>query len=83
MVLCSLHESEPLTENVGVALRSLIDPSYYRKGCTNLFFLAGNRVLRYFRSSFERERKLTEILSGGIDDHVALVDKLSRYNGLF
>ena len=83
MVLWSLYESEPLAEHVSVTLWALIDPSSYRKGCTNLFFLAGNRVLRYFRSSFERERKLTEILSGGIDDHVALVDKLSRYNGLF
>ena len=62
---------------------TFLKTSYFcRKGNTNVFFLVGGRVLRHFDLAFNRERKITDILSGGIDEHVALVEKLSRFERL-
>lgn len=46
------------------------------RGGTRVFFLAGNRLLDKLSISYDVERKLTKLLSCGIDDHCEAVDKM-------
>lgn len=46
------------------------------RGGTRVFFLVGNRVLNKLSLAYDIERKLTKILSCGIDEHTDAVEKL-------
>lgn len=46
------------------------------RGGTRLFFLVGNRVLNKLSVGYDIERKLTKLLSCGIDEHSETVEKL-------
>lgn len=46
------------------------------RGGTRLFFLAGNRVLKYLGKALDNERTLTKMLSVGPDDHSTAVDRI-------
>jgi alanyl-tRNA synthetase len=46
-----------------------------KKGKTLLYFLVGDRVVRYLQRCYEREQKLTQVLNGGAEDHVDLAAK--------
>ncbi|EDV27732.1 uncharacterized protein TRIADDRAFT_20746 [Trichoplax adhaerens] len=48
------------------------------RGCTRIHFLAGNRVMNTLCSMINTERKLTQILSCGPEDHVDQVQKLQK-----
>jgi len=47
-----------------------------KKNKSNLFFLAGGRVLKYLAQSLIREQKMTKLLNNEPDQHAALVEKL-------
>lgn len=47
-----------------------------KKNKTNLFFLAGGRVLKYLSKTLAREQKLTQLLNNEPEQHVDLVEKL-------
>lgn len=49
-----------------------------KKNKTNLYFLAGGRVLRQLSACLHREHQLTALLKNGPAEHVQLVDKLQR-----
>lgn len=49
-----------------------------KKNKTNLFFLAGNRVLKYAEKSYNKDRSLVSLLKTGPDGHVEAVDKLQK-----
>jgi len=45
-----------------------------------LYYIAGNRVLRYTQRAFTNERTLTKLLSVGMEDHKEAVEKLQKSN---
>ncbi|PSN34908.1 Alanyl-tRNA editing protein Aarsd1-B [Blattella germanica] len=49
-----------------------------KKDKSNLYFLAGSRVLQYLGGCLQREQKLTALLKNSPAEHVALVDKLQK-----
>jgi len=49
-----------------------------KKDKTNLFFLVGNRVLSYMSESVQKDKRLTEYLKCGPDQHTELVDKIQK-----
>ncbi|KAM7426852.1 Alanyl-tRNA editing protein Aarsd1 [Porites harrisoni] len=48
------------------------------RGGTRLFFLAGDRVLKYLGKALDNERALTRMLSVGPDDHPSAVDRIQN-----
>ena len=46
----------------------------------NVFFLVGDRIRIYLKSSFIREQKMNVILSSGAGDHLSLVEKITKAN---
>ncbi|XP_057292475.1 alanyl-tRNA editing protein Aarsd1-like isoform X2 [Hydractinia symbiolongicarpus] len=48
------------------------------RGGTRVFFIAGNRVISKLDQSYEVERKLTKLLSCGIDEHADSVEKIKN-----
>lgn len=48
------------------------------RGGTRLFFLAGDRVLKYLGKALDNERALTRLLSVGPDDHAVAVDRIQN-----
>lgn len=48
------------------------------RGGTRLFFLAGDRVLKYLAKALDNERALTRMLSVGPDDHPTAVDRIQN-----
>jgi len=49
-----------------------------QKGKTLLYFLVGSRVLNYLTTALEREKKMTQILRNGPEDHLDLVEKMQK-----
>ncbi|XP_071479718.1 alanyl-tRNA editing protein Aarsd1-B-like [Diadema antillarum] len=49
-----------------------------KKGKTNLFFLAGGRVLAYLGKCYDNEKALTALLKCGPEDHAQQVDKIQK-----
>lgn len=49
-----------------------------KKNKTNLFFLAGGRVLKYLTECLQREQALTKLLKNEPASHVDLVEKLQQ-----
>eukprot|EP00057_Strongylocentrotus_purpuratus_P032230 XP_787006.2 PREDICTED: alanyl-tRNA editing protein Aarsd1-B [Strongylocentrotus purpuratus] len=49
-----------------------------KKGKTNLYFLAGNRVLSYLGKCYNNEKALNLSLKCGPDEHVQQVDKIQK-----
>lgn len=68
---CGTHVKN-LSELQAIKLLS-VDKGKKEKSLLN--FLVGNRVLKYLDNGFRREQALTQILKGGIDDHIGLVGK--------
>lgn len=46
------------------------------RGGTRLFFIAGDRVLKYLGKALDNERALTKMLSTGPDEHPKAVDRI-------
>lgn len=44
----------------------------------NLFFLVGDRISLYLKSSYLREQKMNELLSSGPGDHLMIVEKINK-----
>lgn len=49
-----------------------------KQGKTNLYFLVGNRVLKYLDKAVRREKALTSILKCGPDEHASMTEKLNK-----
>ncbi|CAH2301984.1 alanyl-tRNA editing Aarsd1 [Pelobates cultripes] len=49
-----------------------------KKNKTNLFFLAGERVLKFAARSFIVEKSLTSLLKNGPEEHIEAVEKLQK-----
>ncbi|XP_051894527.1 alanyl-tRNA editing protein Aarsd1 [Pristis pectinata] len=49
-----------------------------KKKKTNLFFLVGNRVLKYAEKSLTVEKALTALLKNGPEEHVEAVERLQK-----
>ncbi|KAJ9598278.1 hypothetical protein L9F63_011042 [Diploptera punctata] len=49
-----------------------------KKNKSNLFFIAGGRVVKHLSLCLQREQKLTSLLKNAPADHVDLVDKLQK-----
>lgn len=49
-----------------------------KQGKTNLYFLVGNRVLRYLDKAVQRERTLNTLLKCGPEEHAAMAEKLGK-----
>uniref|UniRef100_A0A2R5LJC4 Putative alanyl-trna synthetase n=1 Tax=Ornithodoros turicata TaxID=34597 RepID=A0A2R5LJC4_9ACAR len=49
-----------------------------KQGKTNLFFVAGERVLKYLGRAVHREKKLTTLLKCGPEEHAAMAEKLNQ-----
>lgn len=49
-----------------------------KQGKTNLYFVVGNRVLRYLDKAVQREKKLTALLKCGPEEHVVMAEKLNQ-----
>lgn len=49
-----------------------------KQGKTNLYFLVGNRILKYVDKTVLREKAITSLLKCGPDDHVSLIEKLNK-----
>lgn len=49
-----------------------------KKNKTNLFFLAGGRILKYLTKALDREAKMTKLLKNEPEQHAELVEKLQN-----
>lgn len=71
---CGTHVS-----NLGhLQIIKLLHVEEGKKGKSNLYFAVGGRVLTYLSECLHREKKISDILNNGPDQHVALVDKMQK-----
>ena len=49
-----------------------------KKGKTLLYFIVGERVINYLSNCYSNERALTSALKNGPEDHLDLVDKMTK-----